>query len=259
MLGGLGALPNPVQAARMQRALRKVPLQAADVDMAGAPVAFWRDFTEHAAPDDTFWAEADHDGADLARLPPVSMVTGWWDLFLPAQLRDYAAIRKAGVHRADHHRAVDTRRSRRGEDGHPAGRRPGWTTSCAAARRRRARRYGYSCSSRHLARLRGVAARCRPGDAYYLRPRRPGPGGRAGDAAPDRFVYDPADPTPTVGGPLLSPPGKQADNGPVEARADVLTYTTDPLPADLDLAGPVSARVFVRTGRAVRRRVRAGV
>ena len=28
----------------MRRALRKVPLQAADVDVADAPVAFWRDF-----------------------------------------------------------------------------------------------------------------------------------------------------------------------------------------------------------------------
>ena len=80
----------------MQRALRKVPLHAADVNVAGAPVAFWRDFVQHASPGDEFWAGADHDRADLARLPPVSMVTGWWDLFLSLQLRDYAAIRAAG-------------------------------------------------------------------------------------------------------------------------------------------------------------------
>ena len=48
-------------------------------------------------PGDDFWAPADHDGADLTRLPPVSMVTGWWDLFVAEQLRDYAAIRAAGV------------------------------------------------------------------------------------------------------------------------------------------------------------------
>ena len=80
----------------MKRAVRKIPLQAADVDVAGAPVAFWRDFVQHASPGDEFWAGADHDRADLTRLPPVSMVTGWWDLFLPLQLRDYAAIRAAG-------------------------------------------------------------------------------------------------------------------------------------------------------------------
>ena len=93
----LGFLPAPGQQARMQRAARRVPLQAADVGVAGAPVAFWRDFVQHEAPGDKFWAAIDHDGADLTRLPPVSMVTGWWDLFLTGQLRDFMAIRAAGV------------------------------------------------------------------------------------------------------------------------------------------------------------------
>src|SRR5215470_14039550 len=38
--GPLGAIPNPRQAARMRRALRKIPLQAADVEVTGAPVTF---------------------------------------------------------------------------------------------------------------------------------------------------------------------------------------------------------------------------
>jgi len=43
--GLTGAIPNPRQLARLKRAFRKVPLQAADVDVTGAPVTFWRDFT----------------------------------------------------------------------------------------------------------------------------------------------------------------------------------------------------------------------
>jgi putative CocE/NonD family hydrolase len=66
-------------------------------------------------------------------------------------------------------------------------------------------------------------------------------------AEPSRFTYDPADPTPTVGGPLLHPPGKQADNGPVEDRPDVVVFTGPALTADVDVVGPVRARVFVRT------------
>ena len=77
-----GVVPTPWRVARMRRALRKVPLQAADVGVAGAPVTFWRDFVQHACPGDEFWADADHGRAGLSRLPPVSMVTGWWDLFL---------------------------------------------------------------------------------------------------------------------------------------------------------------------------------
>ena len=90
-------VPNPMLVARLKRGLGKLPLQSADVDVTGAPVTFWRDFLGHAEPGDDFWAGVDHDEADLTRLPPVSMVTGWWDLFLPQQLRDYTAIRAAGV------------------------------------------------------------------------------------------------------------------------------------------------------------------
>src|SRR5262249_60568020 len=73
--GLAGLIPGPLQQARMKRALRKVPLQAADVDVAGAPVAFWRGFVEHAGAGDAFVAGIEHGGVDLTRLPPVSMVT----------------------------------------------------------------------------------------------------------------------------------------------------------------------------------------
>jgi putative CocE/NonD family hydrolase len=41
----------------------------------------------------------------------------------------------------------------------------------------------------------------------------------------------------------------QADNAAIEARPDVLTFTTEPFAAHQDLVGPVTARIFVRTGR----------
>jgi len=247
--GLLGLIPGPLQQARMKRALRKVPLQAADVDVAGAPVAFWRDFVEHAAPGDAFWAGIEHDDVDLTRLPPVSMVTGWWDLFVPGQLRDYAAIRAAGV----------TARITVGPWLHGE---PGEL--------RETLRQDVGWLDHHLnggPRPDGAAVRVflqqagtwldfeswpppASGTAYYLR----AAGGLSRDAEPgpaarDTFVYDPADPTPSAGGPLLQPPGKQVDNAEIEARPDVLTYTTEPFLADQDLVGPVSARIFVRTSR----------
>ena len=93
--------------------------------------------------------------------------------------------------------------------------------------------------------------------ARRRRPERRAGGGR--EAAPSTFRYDPADPTPTVGGPLLQPPGKQADNRAVEARADVLVFTGPPWPADVDVVGPVRARVHVRPEPRARRRVRPAV
>jgi putative CocE/NonD family hydrolase len=55
---------------------------------------------------------------------------------------------------------------------------------------------------------------------------------------PDRFAYDPDDPAPSVGGALLFG-GGPADQRAVEARADVLCYTGEPLAAPLDVVGPV--------------------
>ncbi|MEU6231144.1 CocE/NonD family hydrolase [Streptomyces sp. NPDC047042] len=55
--------------------------------------------------------------------------------------------------------------------------------------------------------------------------------------APSTCVYDPADPTPTLGGPLLTLDGGVKDNAKLESRPDVLTFTTDPLSAPLEIMG----------------------
>ncbi|HEY5656696.1 MAG TPA: CocE/NonD family hydrolase [Myxococcota bacterium] len=61
---------------------------------------------------------------------------------------------------------------------------------------------------------------------------------------PDRFVYDPADAVPSLGGAALLPPGGPVDQQPVECRGDVLCYTSQPLTADLELAGPARVVLF---------------
>ncbi|MEH3106930.1 MAG: CocE/NonD family hydrolase [Sphingomonas fennica] len=58
----------------------------------------------------------------------------------------------------------------------------------------------------------------------------------AGEAAAERLVHDPWRPVQTVGGALGTVAGP-LDRTEADARPDVLTYTTDPLPAPLTLAG----------------------
>jgi uncharacterized protein len=68
----------------------------------------------------------------------------------------------------------------------------------------------------------------------------------AADAEPSTFMYDPRDPVPTVGGPTLLPGAWVALNaGPrdqreVEARADVLCFTSASLATDVEVTGPLS-------------------
>jgi putative CocE/NonD family hydrolase len=81
---------------------------------------------------------------------------------------------------------------------------------------------------------------------WYLRPA--GELGRQApvDSGPDRFRYDPADPTPSPGGALLTKEAGRRDNRPVEARRDVLVYTSAPLATGVEAVGPVSAVIHVR-------------
>lgn len=60
----------------------------------------------------------------------------------------------------------------------------------------------------------------------------------APDAAPSAFVYDPADPTPAVGGRVINPQrGGYRDNRELEARDDVLTFTGVVLTTPLEVVG----------------------
>jgi len=69
--------------------------------------------------------------------------------------------------------------------------------------------------------------------------------------AVDKYVYDPANPAPTHGGPLCcdgkhQPPGA-FDQRPVENRDDVLVYTTPAFRQDTEVTGRISLEVFVST------------
>ena len=76
--------------------------------------------------------------------------------------------------------------------------------------------------------------------------------GRPEEAGCDRFVYDPQDPVPTLGGgiwpfsPLRLQPG-QSDQSAVEERADVLVYSGDPLAQDLTVVGPLEVELWAAT------------
>ena len=67
----------------------------------------------------------------------------------------------------------------------------------------------------------------------------------------DRYVYDPADPVPTIGGPLCCgalPTGiGPEDQRPAEDRKDVLVYTTPAFTKDTEVTGPVSLDLYVST------------
>ncbi|MGH2870615.1 MAG: CocE/NonD family hydrolase [Solirubrobacteraceae bacterium] len=62
------------------------------------------------------------------------------------------------------------------------------------------------------------------------------------DESPSEFSYDPDNPVPSTGGNTFMAPSFGAgplDQRPIESRADVLAFTSEPLTSDLEVTGPV--------------------
>ena len=72
-----------------------------------------------------------------------------------------------------------------------------------------------------------------------------------GDEPADVFLYNPADPVPTVGGALCCNPYFAAngafDQNDIESRADVLVYSTPPLEREVEVTGPVTVTLWAAT------------
>jgi putative CocE/NonD family hydrolase len=232
---------------RLIAALATRPAREADVVLTGAPSVFWRDLADHNVPEDPFWDVANHDEAPLDRMPPVNMVTGWWDLFLEPQLRDVTRLQAAGVPTRItvgpwlHGATPELRELLRSDiewlehhlHGGPAPEGPPVRLFLQEADTWLGFEHwppeGTALDERFLERD-GTLAAAPPTSA----------------SGPSAFVFDPDDPTPVAGGPLLAPPGLQVDDRDTEARLDVLVFTGPVESADLDLVGEVRATVFVR-------------
>ena len=209
---------------------------------AGAP--WFESWVEHRRPDDDPFWERLRCGAALDRVQvPVLLIGGWQDIFLGQTLQQYAAPARAGRRRRAHHRALDAHPDARQGTGHqrPGDRWTGWTPIWAVrpAPRRpsRVRVYVTGQGWRNVADWPPATTE----RALYLRP-----GGHLDDTAPTdlkrmapaTFRYDPADPTPTTGGPLLSPERRLPRRQPARARATTCSaFTSATLTHDLCVYG----------------------
>jgi uncharacterized protein len=237
-----GAMLRQVTAARKNlRALRTVPLGSADVAAAGHRVEYVQNILAHEA-EDPYWAQLDHRDRVAQVTVPVSSIGGWYDIFLPGQLRDFKVLQSLG--RAARltvgpwtHLSVDGTSIReavefglayaRGEQ--PPPRAPVRLYVMGAGQWRDFESWpppGYSPTRLHL----------EAGGALSV--------ADPVESPPDRYRYDPADPTPAVGGARMVRDSGRKDNTALEARPDVLTYTTAPLEADTEVIGEVSAEIW---------------
>ncbi|HEY6492621.1 MAG TPA: CocE/NonD family hydrolase [Trebonia sp.] len=226
-----------------------LPLIDADTVVAGHPVGLYRDALTHDRPGDPHWTPTDFRAvlADLG--VPVTMLAGWYDLFLPQMLGDYRRLRDGGQDvrlqvGAWHHTSQELFRYLFADALDWFGRHLLAHAPAAGRARVRAEVMG-GAGWRDLS---DWPPREAVAERWHLQP-----GGTLGtddpaDAGPDRYTYDPADPTPAVGGTSILSCGPR-DNRPLELRPDVLTYTSEPMTGPLVITGPVTAELFVGSSR----------
>jgi putative CocE/NonD family hydrolase len=225
----------------------RLPLADLDRQAIGKPVPYYQNWLAHSETDDPFWDATDFRSGLEASTAEFHLVGGWYDIFLPDTVADYLELRRLGrrprlvIGPWTHVQALNSVVLNETLD---------WmhrTLANGAVRDGRPSVRLQLGGSREWLDFDDWPA---PADvqAWHLQPRGALSREAPADSAPDRYRYDPADPTPSLGGALLNPgTSGPKNNRSLEARPDVVVYTSEPLPTDLKVVGPVTADLFVRS------------
>jgi uncharacterized protein len=224
-----------------------LPLGEALRVTAGADLPLFQQQLAHNDPDDPFWAPLRLRHALADWHIPVLLIDGWQDYALPGMLADYRALDGADV----------PVWLRVGAGGHLGGGGESagleapleWfdrhlRDGSASGRERRVSVFVQGAGA-HWEEIPDWPPPSMP-TAWFLQP-----GGGFGPeepppSPPDVHRYDPADPTPTVGG-IGMLTGGVVDNRSIEERPDVLVYTSEPLAEPFRILGKVDARIVLST------------
>lgn len=254
ILEGLASFLPSVQTRRLQPAFSHTPLIQADELIVGKPVSFYQDWLTHPDLSDPYWQAINHSPRLDLISADVSLVSGWYDILLRELLADYASLLAAGRNpyltigpwtHLDAECLLESLRQGLA-----------WFDALLKGDRRRLRRKpvrifvmnadgaGGQGSWREMDSWPPPSLEVR----YFLQEERRLSGDLPGsESLADSYIYDPKNPTPAVGGPLMSIQGGRKDNRGLEARSDVLTYTSPPLERDLEVIGTVRLKLYVHS------------
>jgi len=241
---------------QLEPALNGLPLTDAAAALLEDRAPWYFEWLEHAE-DDAFWAPY-QAGAALQRVNvPILLVSGWQDLFLLQTLEQYRVLADRGVDVAltvgpwthlgmAKGAGLTTRDTLDWLDEHVAG----------SQTRTRPRVRAFRTGDNKWKALATWPPTASPKTLHLS------PDGRLtteDDATADEstgldggqpagtvtFRYDPADPTPSVGGRVMTGEMGVRENRELEARPDVVTFTTDPLPTALDVVGAPTVELAI--------------
>lgn len=234
----------------LSASLNRLPLTVAGRDFLGTDAPWWEDWVTRPDENDDLWDSMRHGSAlDRASIP-ILLIGGWRDLFLEQTLEQYERLRDRGQEVAltigdwnhlqvsfgkeSNSQALDWLDTHLGQLATP-GRQAQVLIECTSSERKNAEAW------RALSRWPPITTE---------KVLHAGPGGVLADDASDcadvvSFVFDPRNPTPTVGGLLLLGGGRVKEKRLVQ-RSDVITFDSQPLAEPLEVAGLPEVRITHR-------------
>ncbi len=240
---------------RLRPALNGLPVTASARDLLGTGAPWFEGWLEHPEVTDPFWAPLQCGAALQRTTVPTLLVGGWQDLFLAQTLEQYRVLSGRGVPTRLlvgpwTHLEVETK------GGAAIAESLAWLDRYLGPRATAGG--GTDGPPEHSVRV-WVGGAQAPGwrDVSGWPPQGPreqrwypGPRGTldpqpSGDPGTAQFRYDPADPTPSVGGAVMTFTAGVRDNRAVEQRADVLVFSSEPLAGPVEILGEVAAELSV--------------
>ncbi|MEM8618949.1 MAG: CocE/NonD family hydrolase [Actinomycetota bacterium] len=226
-----------------------LPIVDADAAATGSPIAQYQTFVRSADPDTPYWAASSITEEEISGIEaPVFLSSSWHDTALRDVLIDYEALASAGkapllsIGAGPHSNVSESLGYLRNakswfdhrlkgvpvDEAHPTvrfrvlGTREWWEAD----------RWPVAVRSKRLYLQRGHALTEVP---------------PIEDAATTSYRYDPMDPTPAVGGPLLLAMKPVKNNAQLEARGDTLVFTAQPFECATVVIGEIKATINVDT------------
>lgn len=244
-----GLLPLLRLEKKIAPAFTQLPISWADERALGQPLPYYQAWLANSNPNSPMWTQIAQDMQVEKATAAIHLVGGWYDFFLRGLLHDYMDLKAVGkppfltigpwLHFSNAFVMTDSLRE--GLDWFDAHLRE----DRSRLRNKPVRLYIMGIDEwRDYEEWPPAATQVR----YYLW------AARAlsvdlpeNSSSPDHYQYNPADPTPAVGGTQFSLWAGPRSNQKLEARPDVLVYTSAALQAPIEVIGQVKLELYVRS------------
>jgi len=242
------ALSRPKLAHRMAQALMNLPVNEADRIAAGETKDFYQEWLVHVSPADHWWDSMDHRAVVAQVTTPVHLIGGFYDVLCLTTLDCYRLLHEAGrnpyltigpwSHGAAGMMPVMLNESLKWLGGYLKDNRSGLRQAPVRL---------YVMGKNQWKDFAAWPPEGYPPQTWYLQTGGELATSKPSGSEPDRYCFDPADPTPSLGGTSLVANSGPKDNRKLERRKDVLVYSSAPLEHDLEVIGSLRVILYVKS------------